>query len=67
MLPDVYFLDRTTGCITRVSGSPVDEWCTTSVAPAINGGGTLIVFSSTQWLGPGDVVTDFDLFLAPVE
>ena len=67
LLPDVYLRDRMTGCITRVSGSPVDEWWTPSVAPAINGGGTLIVFSSTQWAGPGDVVTDFDLFLAPVE
>jgi Tol biopolymer transport system component len=67
LLPDVYLVDRMTDCITRVSGSPVDEWWTPSVAPAINGGGTLIVFSSTQWAGPGDVVTDFDLFLVPGE
>jgi Tol biopolymer transport system component len=67
LLPDVYLLDRMTGCMTRVSGSPADEWWTPSVAPAINGAGTLVVFSSTQWVDTTDVVSDFDLFLFAIE
>jgi Tol biopolymer transport system component len=60
LLPDVYLFDRITGCVNRISGSPVREWWTSSVAPAIDGAGTLVVFSSTQPLGEEDVSTDFD-------
>jgi Tol biopolymer transport system component len=63
LLPDVYLFDRTTRCVTRVSGSSGREWWTPSVAPAIDGAGTLVVFSSTQPVGDDDVSTDFDLFL----
>ena len=63
LLPDVYLLDRTTRCVTRISGSPTREWWTPSVAPAIDGTGSLVVFSSTQPVGEDDVSTDFDLFL----
>ena len=52
LLPDVYLHDRTTRCVTRISGSAQKEWWTPSVAPAIDASGTLVVFSSTQ---PADV------------
>lgn len=63
LLPDVYVLDRTTGCLTRISGSPGREWWTPSIAPAIDASGAVVVFSSTQPSSDGDPSTDFDLFL----
>jgi Tol biopolymer transport system component len=63
LLADVYLFDRTTRCVTRISGSPAREWWTPSVAPAIDGAGILVVFSSTQPAGEDDLSTDFDLFL----
>ena len=63
LLPDVYLFDRATRCVTRISGSTTHEWWTPSVAPAIDGTGSLVVFSSTQPVGEDDVSTDFDLFL----
>jgi len=63
LLPDVYLLDRTTGCVTRISGSPTREWWTPSVAPAISGSGRIVAFSSSQPIGEDDVTTDFDLFV----
>jgi Tol biopolymer transport system component len=63
LLPDVYLLDRTTRCVTRISGSPAREWWTPSVAPAIDGSGTVVVFSSTEPISEDDLSTDFDLFL----
>ena len=63
LLPDVYLLDRTTGCVTRISGSPAREWWTPSVAPAISGSGKIVAFSSSQPIGEDDVTTDFDLFV----
>lgn len=62
LLPDVYLLDRTTRCISRISGSSTRYWWTPSIAPAIDGSGTHIVFSSTQPLNDDDLTTDFDLF-----
>jgi len=63
LLPDIYLFDRTTGCVTRISGSPTREWWTPSVAPAISGSGALVTFSSTQPINENDVTTDLDLFL----
>ena len=63
LLPDIYLFDRTTGCVTRISGSPAREWWTPSVAPAISGSGAVITFSSTQPISEDDVTTDLDLFL----
>jgi len=63
LLPDVYLLDRTTGCVTRISGSPAHEWWTPSVAPAISGSGKIVAFSSSQPISEDDVTTDFDLFV----
>jgi Tol biopolymer transport system component len=66
LLPDVYLLDRGTGCITRISGSPGGESWTPSLAPAIDGAGSVVVFSSMQPLDPDDVTPDFNLFHRPV-
>jgi Tol biopolymer transport system component len=63
LLPDVYLLDRTTGCVTRISGSPAREWWTPSVAPAISASGKIVAFSSSQPISEDDVTTDFDLFV----
>src|SRR5687768_13708056 len=48
LLPDIYVLDRVTRCLTRISGSSAAVWWSPSVAPAINGAGTVVLFSSTQ-------------------
>ena len=64
LLPDVYLFDRTTRCVTRISGSPAQEWWTPSVAPAIDGSGTLVI-SSTEPVSEDDLSTEFDLFLLP--
>jgi Tol biopolymer transport system component len=63
LLPDVYLFDGTTGCVTRISGSPTREWWTPSVAPAISGSGAVVTFSSTQPISEDDATTDLDLFL----
>jgi len=63
LLPDVYLFDRITGCVTRISGSPTQEWWTPSVVPAVDGSGTVVAFSSTQPVGEDDFSIDFDLFL----
>lgn len=62
LLPDVYAFDRRTRCVSRMSGSPVDEWWDASVAPAIAGSGNTVVFSSTRPVGGADLRVDFDLF-----
>jgi Tol biopolymer transport system component len=63
LVPDVYLLDRTTRCVTRVSGSAQGEWWTPSVGPAIDGLGRLVVFSSTQPTSVDDLSADFHLFM----
>jgi Tol biopolymer transport system component len=63
LLPDVYLFDRATRCVVRISGSAAKEWWTPSVAPAIDGAGAVVGFSSTEPIGEDDLSTDFDLFL----
>lgn len=65
LLPDVYLFDRASGCVTRISGSAEREWWTPSVVPAIDGAGTVVVFSTTQPVGDDDLSTGFDLWLRP--
>jgi len=62
LLPDVYSFDRLTRCVSRISGSPDDEWWEASVASAIAGSGNTVVFSSTRPVGGADLRVDFDLF-----
>jgi Tol biopolymer transport system component len=64
LLADVYLLDRHTQCVSRISGSRDREWWTPSIAPAIDGYGTVVLFSSTQPVGQTDPSSDFDLFLS---
>ena len=61
LVPDIYLLDRGTRCITRISGSPAAVWWSPSVAPAIDGAGTIVLFSSTQPVD-GEVTNVFNLF-----
>jgi len=51
--------NRATRCVTRISDSTTHEGWTPSVAPAIDGTGNLVVFSSTHPVGEDDVSTDF--------
>jgi Tol biopolymer transport system component len=62
LLADIYLFDRRTRCVTRVSGAPVQEWWTPSVAPAIDASARLVVFSSTQPATNQDLSTDFGLY-----
>jgi Tol biopolymer transport system component len=64
LLPDVYLMDRVTGCVTRISGSAGAEWWSPSVAPAINGSGQVILFSSSQPVDDDEVVCQLNLFEA---
>jgi Tol biopolymer transport system component len=61
LLPDIYLLDRVTGCVSRVRGSPFEDWWNASVAPAIAGSAQVIVFSSTYPVGD-EATTDVNLF-----
>ena len=61
LLPDIYLLDRVTQCVTRISGSSSEDWWSPSVAPAIDGAGTVVLFSSTQPVD-GEVTSDLNLF-----
>jgi len=61
LLPDIYVFDRSTRCVTRISGSPAADWWSPSVAAAIDGAGTIVLFSSTQPVD-AEVTTDFNLF-----
>jgi Tol biopolymer transport system component len=66
LLPDVYAFDRATRCVARISGSSSAEWWTPSVAPAVDGSGGTIVFSSAQPSSADDPTTDVDLFEAVI-
>ena len=66
LLPDIYLLDRGTGCITRISGSPGSEWWTPSLAPAIDGSGSVHRVLVDAAPRSGDVTPDFNLFHSPV-
>jgi Tol biopolymer transport system component len=66
LLPDVYGFDRATRCVARISGSSGTEWWTPSVAPAVDGSGGTIVFSSAQPSSADDPTTDVDLFHAVI-
>lgn len=61
LLPDIYLLDRGTQCVTRISGSSAAAWWSPSVAPAIDGAGTIVLFSSTQPVAR-EVTSEFNLF-----
>jgi Tol biopolymer transport system component len=62
VLPDVYLFDATARRFARVSGAG-RTWWAPSRAPAVDGRGRTVVFSSRQPFGPEDVTVDFDLFV----
>jgi Tol biopolymer transport system component len=64
LLPDIYLLEVQPGKLLRVStGGGLGEWWAPSVAPAIDGSGRLVVFSSRQPRTRWDVDTGFDVYL----
>jgi Tol biopolymer transport system component len=66
VLPDVYLYERGSRTFRRASGAR-RTWWAPSVAPAIDGRGQVVIFSSREPFGPEDVTADFDLFVcAPV-
>jgi Tol biopolymer transport system component len=65
LLSDIYLFDQETETFKRVSGP--ESWWVPSVSPWIDGRGRVVVFSSSQPLGPGDSTTDFDLFVWSVD
>lgn len=62
LLSDIYLFDQMTGCVSRISRSPTEEWWNPSVAPSISALGDVVVFSSTQPAGDEDPRTDVELF-----
>jgi Tol biopolymer transport system component len=62
LLSDIYLFDQMTGCVSRISRSPTEEWWNPSVAPSISALGDVVVFSSTQPAGDDDLGTDVKLF-----
>jgi Tol biopolymer transport system component len=62
LLPDVYLFERDAGRFRRISGAS-RSWWSPSRAPAIDGRGTVVVFSSRQPFGPEDATVDFDLYV----
>jgi Tol biopolymer transport system component len=64
LLPDIYLLDVQGAKLRRLStGGGLGEWWAPSVAPAIDGSGRFVVFSSRQPRTQWDVDTGFDVYL----
>jgi Tol biopolymer transport system component len=63
LLWDVFVADRRGGTIRRVSRDASKEWMEPSYGPAIDGSGTVIVFSSRHPIDASDLKNDFDLFI----
>jgi Tol biopolymer transport system component len=64
LVSDVFLLDRHTSRIQRLSRGPGPElWWTSSVGPALDATGRVVVFSSRHPTGPEDDRADFDLFV----
>jgi Tol biopolymer transport system component len=65
LLSDIYLFDREAQTFRRISGP--ESWWVPSVSPWLDRHGRVIVFSSSQPLGPADPTTDFDLFIWSVD
>ena len=66
LLPDVFTFDRVTGQISPVSLGRSGPWMEESAAPAIDGSGAVVAFTSRHPISPLDVLNDFDLFVRGV-
>jgi Tol biopolymer transport system component len=60
---DVFVHDRSTRLTVRVSSDVGEEWMEESRAPAMDGSGRIVVFSSRHPVGPDDLRHDEDLFV----
>jgi Tol biopolymer transport system component len=65
LVADVFAADRATGAIWRISTGR-SPWMEPSLAPAIDGAGTVIAFSSRHPCHAQDDSDDFDLFVGGV-
>jgi Tol biopolymer transport system component len=64
LLWDVFVFDRTTEHMVRVSGDTHEAWMEPSGGPSIDGGGSLVAFSSRHPTDASDKKNDFDLYVA---
>jgi Tol biopolymer transport system component len=63
LLPDVFMFDRVTGQISCISLDRQGTWLEESGAPAIDGTGAVVAFTSRHPISALDVSNDFDLFV----
>ena len=63
LVSDVFLFDRRSALLERVSAGSPDEWLEESVAPALDGTGRILAFSSKRPTDALDAVHDFDLFV----
>jgi Tol biopolymer transport system component len=63
LVSDVFVFDRDSGLIRRVSQDPDGGWLESSVQPAIDPSGRVVVFSSRHPTDEHDLGNDSDLFV----
>jgi Tol biopolymer transport system component len=63
LLPDVFLFDRASAVVVRISTDGTGEWMASSVAPALDGSGRVVTFTSRHPTDTGDDGNDFDLFV----
>ena len=63
LLWDVFIANRRDGSMRRVSRDASKEWMEPSIGPALDGSGTVVVFSSRHPIDASDTTNDFDLFI----
>ncbi len=63
LLPDVFLFDRATAVVSRISADGTGGWMAPSVAPALDGSGRVVTFTSRHPTDAADDRNDFDLFV----
>lgn len=63
LLTDVFLFDRLAGTVARLSGGGEAAWMEASAAPALDGAGRVVAFTSRHPIDSADVDEDFDLFV----
>ena len=63
LLPDVFLFDRATAVVSRISADRTGGWMAPSVAPALDGSGRVVTFTSRHPTDAADDRNDFDLFV----
>jgi hypothetical protein len=59
----VFLFDRQSQTMARLSTDPLVAWMEVSNGPAIDGTGSVVVFSSRHPINASDNASDFDLFI----